>query len=570
MLSSSIRSWCFKRKIKPLIFLRRTTAVGLFSITNVHAESTFDLEPNDNLALALCDELGSLTRVELYIVSGQSVELCEKAINRLTKDGLLENQEFSKSDFDSNLERLSKEFGSEWKASYVDRIVNRKLILQFRITPTGKEALKSKNKKVSNISDLDIIIMSKPFNLYYDKIPVRSHGFEEIQMSPELTYQVLKLASENNQGNSVKPVSLGSKSISNGREVVNTQFWITVGKDKKSAEKSLKEAQHHLFLSSTSFERWSNPPWNDRVRDSLPEDLTIENSVVNSLENTFDMIAEVVSEELTYDNVTTNWQLNCDLEMLMLIGKINLELIEEISTEVSLTLPNSIWKIVFLLKLHFSDTLAESGLKAARFHLNAPRKGFTQTKGFEVWQTIMNKWDQKSKLDDYLEHIDLLVNHGCLIEILPKIKTLYVDLDNVLSHDRRSSQSWILNRFRVVKKQIDELKIKNVHYMASNDTISRVDETDAFEQLIQDGVIEIFDSENQEFSVPISKAAEGDAHYLGNQIIPKQEQFRKLRINSRKIAFRIDNGYVSIPRLEPFYEYKVENLLDKMYKEYYE
>ena len=65
MNSSTIRSWSIDRKSKPAIMIYQNTPSGLFSISDVEAKVTSNLEPIESLSLSLILRFGHITRVEL-------------------------------------------------------------------------------------------------------------------------------------------------------------------------------------------------------------------------------------------------------------------------------------------------------------------------------------------------------------------------------------------------------------------------------------------------------------------------------------------------------------------------
>jgi hypothetical protein len=534
----------------------------------VESEITSKLEPIELLSLSIIDEMKKVTRIEIHALSGISTELCEDNLDKLCSYGLIDVTKFDKDQLLDNIHRLSKDLGDDWLTPKIERILARSVVKQYFLTSLGKTSLKTGKMVIETPTDLSFIITANPTCLFHDKIKLRHNGYENIPMSPELTNQILNLAVKYRESSGVTPKFIGTNTIAEGKEVVISQLWIS---QDTSNEKNFPKDSYKVYLTSRSFDKWINPSWNATLKKFLPSFDKVEDLIISTLSNYFDMVEEVILEGLSLKDDRITWSLTTDLEMLMLINKRTSDVISLIQDEVSVPIPNTKWKIVLLLELRGADDLSKKALQAARFHANAPRKGFDLTYGKIIWSKIMKEWGKPSKEKEYLETIATLVHYDCITEILPDIQSAIIDVDSILSFQRRGRQSWQFNRLRQINDQLIKADVRNLIYLASEKFLSKIDEEDVAHEWVNTGKIEIYQGGDKIEAHPaIQKASDIGAHYIGTRRIPNDDEFKEMRIYSRKLNFKLRHNTIKIPGLEPFYEWKVANVLTKMYDDYYE
>jgi hypothetical protein len=531
LISDSLRAWNLQQGFSPSLFLFQSTSVGVFNISNVESEIRTKFEAIELLCLSTIKEFEKCTRIEIHALSGLSIELCDQQLDQLYSASLIDLTSYDPDQMQKNIDRLIIGIGEDWISPQIREIITRKIVKQYQLTALG---------------------------LY--------NGFESLSVSAEQTYRILQLAKKYAKNSGIIPKSISSNSIIDGREVVNAQFWVSIGFQGAKA----KSIQHRFHLTSIAFERWANPPIDESILAHLPEFDDIDSLVRIALSNSYNMVEDVIYEAIRLEPNQITWILKCDLEMLMLINKVNPAPVQEIRSEINLNLKKSPWRLAFIMQLEEYDELALDGLKAARFHANANRGGFGLDKGFQTWSRMMNQWDKKNNYADYLKTLALLVKHDCLPEIKPKIQSIVVDVEGLLSYQRRERQQWTFKRLRQVDSILRSLQIESVTYLAPSLIIGKIDDEDTVQQWITEGKLEIFEDPDNDVHPTIQRALELDAHYLGNRKLPSGDKFKEMRIYSRKLHFFMKQKEVKIPNVEPFYEWKVGDVLTSMYNEYYE
>lgn len=565
-MSTAIRDWCKSRKIFPNIFLHKVSSVGLFSISNVEAKIQKRLEPLEKACLNMLLIFDRTTRIELHIFTGLSLSVCENTLQILEQNNLIEVVEYSKKYLDDNLTRLEKEVGTDWKLPTIMTILERKLIKQFQITDIGKEAISDSGKTIVDLINLDIMITANPFYVFFDSVRLRPQGFDTLSMTPELTYSILNLTKLIEKRSGIQPISITNHSIADGKEVVTSNYWISV--DGKNG-KELTKSNFNAFLSSNSFDRWVRPDWSDELYKQIPHYDNNLAMVIKTISSTFDMVDEVITEGLVLNKDRTSWTLSADLEMLLLISPIRPELIQEVNPEIRISIPESSWHMVMLLQLEGYDDLAIQALKAARFHANVSRGGFNLEKGFRTWTKMMQKWGKKINYNEYREIILLLAEHNCLMVKESGISKIYIDLDNLVSFNKRGKQSWNFSRIKQLEVLLDESSITELYYLGSKELSNRIDQEENFKQWLNKVNYEEIEPKGK-IHPGMVMALENKCHYLGNGRIPDTDEFKDFRRNSKNIRFRIDKNTLKIPGIEPFYDIKTENIIEKLYSIHYE
>lgn len=571
MISQTIRNWTKNHKFSTNILLYQYTPVGLFRITDVDTRVRTKLEAIEQLILALAKSMSKITRIEVSVVTGLEISLIEPTLDKLTKNQLIKLSEFDSSILKQNIDRLRGEFGDEWETPKTKRILDREYVKQFEITHTGEHALETNKKSVSEILDLDLVITGKPFSVYQGTVGLQQEGYDDIEMTPQLVSQVLTLTASNKSADHIIPKQINIQTVSEGKEVTNAQYWVAM--EPKDKELSFKKSKYNVFLTSRSFDKWINPQWNSELIDELPDYDNILDMVVDAISETFNMVKSVIRDGLSLSKDKVTWIFECDLEMLLLINKSTPELVAETRAEVSLDIPDCDWKLTMIIELRpveEEDNLSKIALESGRFHARSSRRGFNRDSGFEVWKRMNDELSQNTKLGEYRSNLRHLVKYKCLVEIIPQIDRLVVDVEDLMKHNRRGSQKWTFNRLRIIRKLLDELNT-NIIYIAPSNIIGKIDEEDEYQQWSKENDIEIFELGDKSSIHPaIKRAASSDAYYVGNRKIPKGEKFKSLRIHGKQLYFSLDKNVIQIPKIEPFYEWRMESIFEKLYSEYYD
>lgn len=563
---TAIRDWCKTRKIYPNIFLHKVSSVGLFSISNIEAKIQKKLEPLEKACLGMLQIFDRTTRIELHIFTGLSLSVCENTLQNLEQNNLIEVVDYNKKLLDENLARLEKEVGTDWKLPTIMSILDRKLIKQFQITDIGKEAISDSGKTIVDLIDLDIMITANPFYVFLDSVRLRPQGFDTLNMTPELTYSILNLTKSIEKRSGIQPISITNHSIADGKEVVTSNYWISIDGNNG---KELSNSKFNAFLSSNSFDRWVRPDWSNELYKQIPQYDSNLSMVIKTISSTFDMVDEVITEGLVLNKDKISWTLIVDLEMLLLIAPIRPELIQEVNPEIRISIPDSSWHMVMLLQLEGYDDLATQGLEAARFHANVSRGGFNLEKGYRTWTKMMQKWGKKTNYGDFREIIKLLAENNCLMLKESAISKIYIDLDNLVSFNKRGKQSWNFSRISQLEALLKEASITNLHYLGSKELGNRIDQEENFKQWVKGVNFEEIELRNK---IPpgMVLALDNKCHYLGNGRIPDTDEYKEFRRTSMNIRFRIDKNTLKIPGIEPFYDFKTESIIEKLYSIHYE
>ena len=92
-MSSMIRAYNLQNNRPKSILLYKNTETGLFSFSDMETEVNEKLVPLEKLSLDLIENLGSMTRIEVSIVSGISLDVCDNILAELQISGLIEIRE---------------------------------------------------------------------------------------------------------------------------------------------------------------------------------------------------------------------------------------------------------------------------------------------------------------------------------------------------------------------------------------------------------------------------------------------------------------------------------------------
>ena len=558
MMSSMIRAYNLQNNRPKSILLYKNTETGLFSFSDMETEVNEKLVPLEKLSLDLIENLGSMTRIEVSIVSGISLDVCDNILAELQISGLIEIREYDKKLLENNLNEIEKEIGDEWRTPYVKEMISKNFLKQFIITNKGREANTKGSKTIIKNTKLNMMIVGDPFHLFYDKVNLRADGYEVVKINNNTTKNILNISEDFSNYTGIKPIAISSSTVIEGKEVTNSQFWVT-------GEERNGEINYKTYLTSRAFERWVEVPWDERILEKLPEFETMKNLIVKSMAETWGMVDDVIEEglELLEDNL--HWRLSADLEMQKLIfANMNGPIIDH-RAEVRLKIPDSNWKVVIMLELDSWDELSEQSLMAGRFHNVVTKKGFDQDQGFKTYTKIIEERGLEVNRQNYLELIKTLVENECLIERLSKIEKIYVDLDDVLRDNRKSSDKLKSYKIEYLFDFFRLHEIDDVQYFGSSNLSKRIDDTEKYEKLVSENKILIYEEDNE--SYVLEKAREDKTYYLGSKNIKKNN---KEQDYSRALKPKWRNDYVSISGVEPFYDLRLENIFDRLYQKYYE
>ena len=131
MMSSMIRAYNLQNNRPKSILLYKNTETGLFSFSDMETEVNEKLVPLEKLSLDLIENLGSMTRIEVSIVSGISLDVCDNILAELQISGLIEIREYDKKLLENNLNEIEKEIGDEWRTPYVKEMISKNFLKQF-------------------------------------------------------------------------------------------------------------------------------------------------------------------------------------------------------------------------------------------------------------------------------------------------------------------------------------------------------------------------------------------------------------------------------------------------------
>ncbi len=251
------------------------------------------LVPLEKLSLDLIENLGSMTRIEVSIVSGISLDVCDNILAELQISGLIEIREYDKKLLENNLNEIEKEIGDEWRTPYVKEMISKNFLKQFIITNKGREANKKGSKTIIKNTKLNMMIVGDPFHLFYDKVNLRADGYEVVKINNNTTKNILNISEDFSNYTGIKPIAISSSTVIEGKEVTNSQFWVT-------GEERNGEINYKTYLTSRAFERWVEVPWDERILEKLPEFETMKDLIVKSMAETWGWLMMLLKKVWNY------------------------------------------------------------------------------------------------------------------------------------------------------------------------------------------------------------------------------------------------------------------------------
>ena len=213
MMSSMIRAYNLQNNRPKSILLYKNTETGLFSFSDMETEVNEKLVPLEKLSLDLIENLGSMTRIEVSIVSGISLDVCDNILTELQISGLIEIREYDKKLLENNLNEIEKEIGDEWRTPYVKEMISKNFLKQFIITNKGREANKKGSKTIIKNTKLNMMIVGDPFHLFYDKVNLRADGYEVVQINDNSTKNILNISEDFSNYTGIKPIAISSSTV---------------------------------------------------------------------------------------------------------------------------------------------------------------------------------------------------------------------------------------------------------------------------------------------------------------------------------------------------------------------
>jgi transcriptional regulator CtsR len=570
--SNSIREHSEKNLgITPTILLRHRTPCLIVELSRVEAIISSKLEPIEWIVLGVANYFSTITRLEPHIISGFALDIIEEILEMLLESNHLELINFNRSELEDNLKCLTLEVGDDWKTPNIERILDRVYIKQFKITEKGKNAFKVSKKEIQDIINLNLVITGYPFKLFFDKIQLKQQGYDIFEPSTELIRKILHLSIQEGEKleNKLIPLALGGDSVINSYEVVSSDIWVSINLDNFASHQTDELFNFSVFLTSSSFVRWSNPRVNYSLNELLPTTTSLEQLMINGLSKKFSMIEDIILETLNLQENQKIWTWVCDLEMLKLIRDNEREPIEEHICEVSIPVIEK-WELSILLTILPEDELAKSALYTARFHAKADRTGFIYNEGHQLWNIILDEANQETTKKEFNDALKQLENNNGLKKSMPKVSKLVVDLDELFMKNQQRGEVWKFNRIRELEEFIKKSEIQEVYYYSSEKIESKIDEEESLKDFSSNNSLTIVDVLDDEVTPAMRFAADNKFHYLGFEIpkVDDDENLRLLRIERRVVKFKYDKTLI-IDALEPIYHWYPVNIIDLMYEQNY-
>lgn len=571
MFSSTLRNWARHNKnFNSTLVLKSTTPVSSFKFTKIEARTRTKLEPIEWMVLKCAETFEKVTRIEIHAISGFQIHIIEEIMEKLEESGQLQIEEFDKEALQCNLQRLENELGGDWKTPLVKKLLERPIIIQYSLTEFGKKALQGNYKTLEEIIDLSVYITAQPFKLFFGELILKAQSYEEIDVDADLANRVLFLAQEEGKKleNTIVPLAVTNDTAIVGYEVANSDFWLllSVGEDELLSE----NVKFIPFITSIAFVKWDSPPTMDPLSSYVPLEGTAKQVLAMAISKAYRIVPELILDGLALDPESGIWTLVADLEMFKLIRDVHREPIEKYVAEVEIPIKDE-WMVSFLLKLNPLEDLDELALFVARFHSRVDRQGFTENQGFMTWSDITREVGKKPNRQQYRKALDILLKHKCIKEEKPKINTLVVDLDYLLSFRQRKRHAWKFSRIRTLESLIAKAKIKKVYYYSTGEINSKIDETDSFEEWKKNVDFRIVE-DNKEI---VKFAVDNNFHLIGIDEDSEEilEAFPKKKIDKMLVAKRFiplhGDKNIEIPEFEPIFHWLPENILERMYHEYY-
>ena len=569
MFSQSIRDYSHKTKnLLPSLLLKKETSLVFFKFSSIEALVTSKIEPFEWSALATCKAFEKITRIELHIITGFSLDFVEDVLNSLVNSGHLVPVKYNRKHHLANLKQIDMQVEAGWKTKQITRILSRQLIKQYQLTEQGKESLKIGRKAVEGTVDLNLILSIDPFKLFFHEAFLKQIALEEITFPPEIISKLLHLAI--NEGKSlddqIVPRGLGGDSVIRSFEIVRAQLWFPL----QLCSDDKKLSKFNLFITSEAFTKWSNPKVSENLQDILPINTNIRKAFVDALSENYDIIEELVDSSLFLSKNKTTWKFVCDLELLYLIRCVTRNPIENHVSELSVKTQFEI-DIVFFLTLIPEDELAKLSLFAARLHAQIKRTGFTYSQGFTTWKSIHQESEMESKKKEYDLGLKILEDSKAVKKSTPKITGLVVDLDGLLAKNQLQKKKWKFKRIKQLEQLLKAIKITQVYYYGTPLLPNKIDALDDFNSWKQDVSFTLNDTVTGYPTDAMRFASDQSFFYMGLPVpkIEGDEELKKLRIEGRVLNYSFLKT-LQVPGLQSIYHWYPEDVIKYQYHKNYE
>ncbi len=571
MFSSTLRNWAKHNKdFTSTLVLKSTTPVSLFKFTKIEARTRTKLEPIEWMVLKCADTFGKVSRIEVHAISGFQLHIIEEIMEKLEESGQLKIEDFDKEILHKNLSRLENELGDGWKTPLVEKLLERPMIIQYSLTDFGKKALKGNFKTLEEIIDLSVYITASPFKLFFGDLVLKAQSYEEIDVDAELANRVLYLAQQEGKKleNSIVPLAVTNETAIAGFEVESSNFWLLL--DVEEEDDFSEEIPFLPFITSIAFVRWDSPSVADPLANFVRLEGTVKEVLSQALSKHYRIVKDLIVQGISLEKDSGIWTLVADLEMFKLIRDVDREPIEKYISEVEIDLYEN-WRVSLLLKLEPMEELDEISLFVARFHSRVDRQGFTEEQGYNTWAEILNEAGRKPKRKQYRNALDILLKHRAIKEEKPKIQNLVVNLDYLLSYAQRKRHAWKFNRIRILESLIKRAKIKKVYFYCTEELFAKIDETDQFNEWKKNVDLRVV----EDIEESVRFAVDNYFHFIGidednEEVLEKlnKKKVDKMKVGKRFIELKGDKN-LEIPEFEPIFHWLPENILDKLYNEYY-
>ena len=240
MFSNSIRDHLLKtKKKKAVILLKRKTGIGIFNFSAVNAEIITNLNPFETLVLSACKLLKKITRIEVSALTGFSIDFANEILKELLITRHIDLVEFNRESLKENLKKIDQDLGTHWKTAQFDRIKSRKKIAQYQITKLGEKALLKNERKYFGTTELNLLVLTAPFLIFFDKLNLKQVHLDAIEPNPELIDKILYLVGEETKKISHKNTykKLSPENFTNANYIDSIDIWVPIEEKIKKSEK---------------------------------------------------------------------------------------------------------------------------------------------------------------------------------------------------------------------------------------------------------------------------------------------------------------------------------------------
>ncbi len=591
MLGDNLKTWLKERfNVIPNIILKHNTQAAFFSFTDLQVNMISDLEPLEWLILTSLDQFDKITRLEISLLSNITLSDAEDELEKLLNQGLVQLVDYDKSTAEHNVEMIKTDLEEVWVDNTLSQLLERPSLLQYQLTSEGKKSLKQKKKQVNQVKNLDFIITEDPFKLYLEEYHLKHQSFDEINVDTDLANRVLHLAKE--EGKTLKekiiPIGVTGNTVVSGKEVASVDYWIMMELKSPLTKRLSDVRDYSLFLTSVSFLRWSKPEINISLDKLLDTDKSLIELIVKAFSDKFQMVEEVIQEGLLYDESQHIWILTVDLEMIKLIYEIESAPIHNLQSEIEVPCLTN-WVLLLPVVLKPMDKLDEDALISARLHARLDKKGFTEDIAYNQYKVISDELKIKSNKKHFQKILKILLEYKSIKREELNIKQIVIDLDFVLQFRQRERSQWKFSRIRQLIELLDKAKITKRYYYASKRLLNKIDEEETLDNWMKKVDIQLIDEEKDVLEEAYLFALQKNFHIIGRQILENEtddddddytiinsenhfdkDKTKQFRVKEMFIVPQVIKHSFDIPMLKSRYNWYPINIIDALYKKYYE